>query len=951
MLSVPVLLRVAGLPAAVLDPLRSEPCRHLLQEIATIEGPLAERRAGLAERLFPAVPGAPPRLRRLLLAVRRDCFGGRSLGGHRDAPGWDEVRLLGAGLVDGILDLEVRAAAARRELERIYPAEWERAAGHLIEVLAEPGLRRGLALASPVLAARIGGLEGPKRRERRLLLSGLRYASRAALKLSPFSTLTRVALGCTVEDGAPVRFLGGEKDWQERSVVRLRRHLVQQLAEAVAACPAVRDRLPLALNSSLTPLDDGARERWILVRPAHWETTPDGSGRRPGWRWIPPTPVEVPLAPALVVWLEEQLAAGDLDPAELAARLAASLGERAAPGRAAGSLLKLVRLGVLLRIPPWDTTAPRLEEALRDALAAGPPALRPISDALSRLIELEDGFATAGDPGASAAGIAAALEEARRAASRLANTGAGLVADAGGATDRVEKTQVERAPAEVQAYEDVVLLGPGSKPAGSPPAGALGHEIAEVHGGDLRKALASLSPWLRLTDLFDPRHEVLRALAAVLRQRWPSGGTVSALELFRETRGFWQPFREILARPLAWPPERTVFDPLGLPAVAALQEQRQVAWEGLGRLLARDVDAQGPLRLAPSDLTALLAGLPVARSPAIPLIDPCLFLQPAGGSENLWVLNRLFEGTGRYASRAVTALPADYRRALADTLTAASTLTLPDGTEADLLDLLFTHGDTLNVHVPQTRKVLEMPGERVSLSTDRRVRLADLLVRLDRLNDARDTADSGLPYLCDRNGRRLLPVHLGGAALAFLPHLMLFLSVFGPGELRPFPLPRRPHQSEQSGPSRPSQILHRTILERVVLARKRWLVPAAGATGFTALAADLAALSPPRALVAIDRWRRLHGLPERLFVIERVSHPAVERIFKPQYLDFASPLFCELFRALLGKAVRQAGGSDAALILEEALPDPGDLPRDAAGQPWAVEVQVEPLLLGRGSGL
>ena len=597
---------------------------------------------------------------------------------------------------------------------------------------------------------------------------------------------------------------------------------------------------------------------------------------------------------------------------------------------------------MLLRIPPWDTTALRLEEALRDALAAGPPALRPISEALSHLIELEDRFGTAGNPAASAAGIRAALEEAWQAAFRLAGTGEGSVGDAGEATDRVEKTHVERAPAEVQVYEDVVLLGPGAVPTGSPPAGALGNEVASVHGGELREVLASLSPWLRLTDLFAPRHEVLQALAAVLRQRWPGRGAVSALELFRETRSFWQPFREILARPLAAPPERTVFDPLGLPAVATLQEQRQAVWDGLGRLLARDLDDEGSLRLAPSDLNALLSDLPAALSPEIPLIGPSLFLQPAGTAKNLWVLNRLFEGTGRYASRAVAALPPDTRRAFAEALTAASTLTLPDGAAADLLDLLFTHGDTLNVHVPQTRKLLEMPGERVSLSPDRRVRLADLLIRLDRLDDAGDTATS-LPYLCDRNGRRLLPVHLGGAALAFLPYLMLFLSVFGPGELRPLPLHRRPHQSGRSGQSGPAQVLPRTLLDRVVLGRKRWLVPAASTA---ALAAELAGLSPPLALAAIDRWRRAHGLPERLFVIERVSHPAVERIFKPQYLDLASPLFAELFRTLLGKALRQAGNGDAALVFEEALPDPGDLPRDAAGQPWAVEIQVEPLLLG-----
>jgi hypothetical protein len=277
------------------------------------------------------------------------------------------------------------------------------------------------------------------------------------------------------------------------------------------------------------------------------------------------------------------------------------------------------------------------------------------------------------------------------------------------------------------------------------------------------------------------------------------------------------------------------------------------------------------------------------------------------------VVNRLFEGTGRYASRTLAVLPAAHREALAEILMVAS-----QSTEADLLDLLFTQGDTLNVHVAQTRKVLDLPGEPVALPLDRRIRLADLCIR--------PGPEDGRPFLCDRDGRRLLPVHLGGAALAFAPDLLRFLAVFGPGELRPFPLPRK------TWPQGPSEVLHRTVLDRVVLGRRRWIVP----TG--PLVAELAPLRPARALEAIDRWRRAHGLPERLFVIERVVHPAIGRIYKPQYLDLAAPLFCELFRALLGEG-------STTLTFEEALPDPGSLPRDNAGEPWAVEVHVEPLLL------
>ncbi len=976
-----VLLRIAGLSAHRLEPLRSPPCQALLQTIAAAESKLAELRADLVRHLYPAVPTAPPPLRRLLLAVRRDAFRGRPLASHSDAPHWAEVRRLSGPLTDRILQLEDQTTAARHELDFVYPREWERTTNHLRELLADRRLARGLALASPVLATQLGRLAADpdtgSRRERKLLLSGLRYASRAALKLSPYSTLTRLALGRTTATGPAIRFLSGEDDWQERSVVRLRRYLVEQLADAVAASPALHNHLPLALNPTLTRL--GAElDRWALVRPAHWSPSPEGTGRR----WIPPTPVEVPLAPALVAWLEEQLAAGDLGRNDLAARLAESLGNDSPPAaaavsdRAAGSLDKLVRLGVLLTVPPWDAGAPRLEESLRDALAAGPPELAPVAQALADLIELEDNFAVAEDPAAYAAAIDAALDRAWHAAhprdSRVQRSvaaragGAKLEAGspispqtssdseassgAGGDAAQIAATASDDddPPIEEQAgelyrakpgevYEDLVLLGPGGGPAGPAASGTRGGELAVVNGDELREVLASLATWLRLSDLFSPHHELLHTLAAVMRQRWPGRRSVGALELFRETRGFWPAWREILAHPLVRPRDRAAFNPLQVPAVATLEQHRQEVWSGLTRLLAGDVAGEEPLRLDRSDLTGLLAGVPVDGPGAVPapLVDPCLFLQPAGGGERLWVLNRLFEGTGRYASRAVTVLPADHRRALAAALTAASTVTLPAGGEADLLDLLSTQGDTLNVHVPQTRKILDLPGEGAALPADRRVRLADLSVRLGS-----GEAGSGplLPELCDRTGRRLLPVHLGGAALAFMPHLTLFLAAFGPGELRPLPLPR------QAWPRGPAEVLHRTVLDRVVLGRKRWLVPPAATAG---LAAELRNLTPARALAAIDRWRRAHGLPEQLFVIERVSHPAVERIFKPQYLDLAAPPFCELFRVLIGKAVRRAPDGPTDLAFEEALPAPADLPRDTAGEPWAIEVQVEPLLLGR----
>src|SRR5262249_37502878 len=93
-------------------------------------------------------------------------------------------------------------------------------------------------------------------------------------------------------------------------------------------------------------------------------------------------------------------------------------------------------------------------------------------------------------------------------------------------------------------------------------------------------------------------------------------------------------------------------------------------------------------------------------------------------------------------------------------------------------------------------------------------------------------------------------------------------------------------------------------------------------------------LSPSRAFAAFARFRRAHGIPPAVFAIERVRFGSEVEVFKPQYLDLRSPSFCELLRVILREG-------DETLVLEEALPIPGAFPRDATGEGWAVEIQLD----------
>src|SRR5437016_4741600 len=72
----PVIGRLAGLPARVLEPLRSPTAAALLQAREEVERELAEARSSMVDAIAEALPRFGPADRRLLLAVKRSCFNG-----------------------------------------------------------------------------------------------------------------------------------------------------------------------------------------------------------------------------------------------------------------------------------------------------------------------------------------------------------------------------------------------------------------------------------------------------------------------------------------------------------------------------------------------------------------------------------------------------------------------------------------------------------------------------------------------------------------------------------------------------------------------------------------------------------------------------------------------------------------------------------------------------------
>ena len=879
----PFIVRVAGLPAEAIDGFTSEALARQLARGRELEAEVERARSEMVDGLFAAILGAPVERRRFLLQVKRDCFNGKPLARHRSSPLWPELEAVCGAAANRLLSLEEDLAAWEGETEEDFRSARGAQRRWLLELSRDPVLRRGLTLASPELVANLNRLERPDnafgRKERSLEASLLRYTSRAIVKLSPYSTFTRLALG-VVKEGLPpgaARYVGAS--WSSRSLLRLKRYLLDQVNQALLRYPPVRRSLPVALNNTL---EEASRGRYRYLRLGYWDVHPE-SGEL---RYFFDSFVQMNLDPGRFERLQAILGAGARPYGELVSALP---GDDAAGESAEAFIDRLLRFGFLYSELPWPSNDGHLEKSMLAFLGRWPgdEGLAKLHDLVERLVALEEGYPQTPAPVASLEEIDRIIDETWQVASGL-----------GGFSPGVSRRRSRKGC----YYEDVFLLAE-PRPEG--------RQVLELPGETARQLLASTHPLVRLAYLHSNRHDFLHSLAAFMLQRWPGRREVGFLELFSAAQPLWKELSQYKVDTRPPGGLLTAFNPLGLERIEELRRLKEEIWSQVDRWH----DA-GPVenRISGAALAALLEPAPPRYAPTV---GACLLVQMADPEGRLWVLNRLYEGTGRYASRFTPVMDEESRRRYTEHYTSRSA-GWHDGREMEFLDLLRPQGDTLNVHSLQTARILELPGEPSHLPASRLLSLRDLRVRVDE--------ESLLPYLVDASGRELQALHLGGTGPLFMPPLMRFLAMLGPGEILPV-FPPRP-----GIPTGDATVRNRLTIDNVVLQRKRWIFyPGAIPTHFSELREEAAFL-------AINRWRLDRGLPERMFLLEATPHFVLADRYKPQYIDFTSPLFVSLFRSALKT-------SAAPLVLEEPLPAPGVLPRDTAGNRWAVELQLDSFTL------
>jgi hypothetical protein len=841
-----------------------------------LEGRLAETRAALIEAIFQLLPGLDPGSRRFLLSIKRACFNQREIRRYREDPQWIELQQISGRLAEEIAELEARMQELDASFQHLYAQERGRERAHLLGMLGDVRFARGVALGSPELVIKAKGLRG-SRQEKKVEQSLARFLTRAAAKLSPYSTLTPMALCRLGGEPAGIRFLSVEQG-QEKSLLRVNRSLLDQCCAILLWHPLVRARCPVSLNDSLEEIEP---RRYRYLRPGRWSFDPK-SGEL---NFLQASQVKATLARPLIPVAFELLAAGPAAYGDLVPALARAGGETEQDARAV--LDNLIALGVLLLLPPWPTWEPYLEKRMHRLLAELPrdPGLNAVQEVLERLLQRESDYQGEGEPEEAA-------QELRRAVDDLLET---VLQPWGRDAEATFLTKDRH-----WLYEDVFLLSDAPE-----------QELLEISSQTVEGIMATATSLFRFAHLYSHRHDVLHNLGAVWKERWPGRQEIGALELFFGLRDFWNSYLafDLASRDRLF----SSFNPMNLASIRELDELRAAIYEKTQSLMR---EGQTGWEMDPGSFAELLDRIPCRYRP---VVGPCVFVQPASPTGDLWVLNRIFEGTGRYDSRFHAAMgtwmPDRYR----ERLTATSVI----GSSADpvyLLDLMYTQGNTSNLRLPQTFKVLEMPGERLDLPPERRVRLSDLKVRADLTAETFELVDS--------QGYRYVAAHLSSVSNLFIPVILRFLSLFGPYEVRQVvPRPKSVHRDGAA-------LSERLTCGNLVIRRKRWVLDEGP------LRQESQKLSLVEAFTRIDAWRCRKGLPQQVFLYEMMKSAEGAEVFKPQYIDFSSPVLVEVFQAGLKNDPKR-------LIFEEPLPLYISFPLGLQGERWGLELQMDSISLPR----
>ncbi|MEU4094289.1 lantibiotic dehydratase [Streptomyces sp. NPDC026673] len=870
------MLRLAGLPVAAAQRLRSADARGWADGILDEEHRLGEAGARLSDPLAALVAdNEDDTMRRAVLRLRRAVFNNRL---PQDVPG----ALALAARIDGPIGAELLHWLRDRQTweerraqgQAVLATAFGQGREALRELAAGEQLRTGLLLASPTLDGQLdayirGDAAASGKRGRKIERSLLAYLYRTACKTSPFSTFTGVAVGEFRADGADGAngTSGGGVRVAERWTGHARLNVVvlRRLADAIAADPERRGDLLVSLASGWELDDDRVR----FVRRS--VTAGDDSAA-----------VSFDAARDRLFFLRRSGALEDLlgllrERPRLRHRdLVAWLGsERGATADEAERYLSaLLQLGMV-----------QLNSLHPDVHSHDP--LRAFQDALREV----------GRPWAT--GLAERLEA----------TAADVAAYAGAPPDRRRElltglrrelpAVVESLGASGTTLPQTLLYEDARASAETVTADA--ERWTELAEGPLR-SLARVLP------AFDVSLAQRLTFKGFFLARYGSGGRCD--DLLRLVHDFHEDLFEqyLLFTSRRGPHDAADGHPaeenwLGLPQITALDRARAAFVEGMRqRWRTRDADA-AELRIDEDLVDAVAAELaPLPRGFA----PQSHFVQLADRpGDPLVVLNGSYGGLCFPFTRFTHCFDTpDDTPGLSERLLAALRAAQPEG--AVFAEITAGSATTnLNLHGRMTDYQILCPGETGSAPPEARIHLDDLFVEHDPDEDR-------LVVRSRRLGKEVIPLYLGYLVPMVLPEIPRTLLLLSPTSKTALDVwTGVPEAPALDGVTRRPRVRHGSL----VLSRRRWTADA------SALPLRPAGEDDADWFLRWQRWRRVHGVPARAFATVLPGEGGSGGWAggsKPHYVDFDSPLSLLALEGL----VKDPTGR---VVLEEMLPAEDDL--------------------------
>lgn len=753
-------VRVAGLPMAVLRRLRCEATIAAVEELLELQDRLRSEGEELSQALYEVIGTVDDRVvRRRLLALRRCVHQARPpRPGVLDEDVW---AALPADLAPRIATWQqslTQQDALRAHAEVTCEAESGAKRWALAQIAGDDSFQRGLILASPDLYAELAKwrpADPGARSDEALETSLAKYIGRAAAKTTPYSTFTSFAEGRWMPGGLhPVRCAGA---WTRCSSVEPAMRIVLNVRRELASWPELRPHLRLRVNPSAAA--DGLTLRFLSCRrgEAVFGETVFGE-----------TVVEVAVTPTLRRVLEVIRTAPDPSYALVEAGIAA-LDPTSDATEVAGYLDHLLDVGLLeTQVDVADQSLDHLGE-LSDALAGFPG---PRVDALRELLEqLRTQLARLADGGGA--------QERHTSVGAVGETLHALYAQLDWTRQGLD------VPVKNAVFEDTVVAGLDYRFALPDWAGVL---------DDLR-LLAGLSG---LYDRFLPPR---LALAVFFADHYGPGSRVGFLQWCRavgdEARRPGADLGTILHQP--W-----LVSTAGLNTLERIKQLRR---QSTAQMRTVPVDEAGIRRLDRRALSEFVAALPEFVQPR----DSVAFYgQPMirNGTPS-FVLNNTDAGFRRAHAR----LHRCAARAYGDAHLMPG---LPADSGAVYADVATIGGSNLNLRSSPTPYEITYPGSVSNRPAAEQIHLSDLDV-------VHDAATDRLRLVWRSRGEQVLPLHLGILVDWALPWTYrLLMQAFGVSSF--CQLPQRLSGLSFLTPGQGVRRLPRLCLGNVVIARASWVV-------------------------------------------------------------------------------------------------------------------------------